>query len=250
MPRGVAARLDAQREEIERRYCEGATEAELAREFGESRSSVQRALDRWGVDRREWFGVGAGGRPSEWRERLSRAKRAPIDEARLRELADGTRSTREIGEALGISEEKVRDEMVRRGLPRLEPKARSDRNAFWRGGYTVDKHGYILVKASGHPEANHQGYVREHRLVMERGLGRRLRPGEVVDHRNGDTSDNRPENLRLFASNAEHLRATRTGRSKLPAEEREALRREAVRRARRRVAATLEESGSDDRPSL
>ena len=39
-----------------------------------------------------------------------------------------------------------------------------------------------------------------------------LAPGEVVDHRNDVRDDNRPENLRLFSSNGEHLSVTLTGR--------------------------------------
>lgn len=75
----------------------------------------------------------------------------------------------------------------------------------------LDKHGYVLLKHPAHPQANRHGYVREHRLVMEQTLGRFLTRLEVVHHLDGNRGNNAPENLELFASNADHLRAELTG---------------------------------------
>lgn len=67
----------------------------------------------------------------------------------------------------------------------------------WKGGRTITSHGYVLVKAPDHPDADTRGYIYEHRLVAEQKLGRRLQSDEHVHHKNGDTQDNRPENLEV-----------------------------------------------------
>lgn len=81
-----------------------------------------------------------------------------------------------------------------------------ERHHAWKGGRLIDRNGYVIVLAPDHPNAKSIGYVFEHRLVMEKHLGRYLTRQEVVHHKNGNRSDNRIENLELFASNAEHKR--------------------------------------------
>lgn len=70
----------------------------------------------------------------------------------------------------------------------------------WGGGRTKSSTGYILVQTPGHPAAQANGYVPEHRLVMEKIIGRLLRPEETVHHVNGRRDDNRQENLELWTS--------------------------------------------------
>lgn len=59
--------------------------------------------------------------------------------------------------------------------------------------------GYVRVHSPKHPDANCDGYMLEHRLVMEGVLGRRLAKHETVHHINGKRGDNRPENLELWS---------------------------------------------------
>jgi hypothetical protein len=65
-------------------------------------------------------------------------------------------------------------------------------------GYTATN-GYRYLK-SDHPNAGKTGYVAEHHLVMSEHLGRPLRRGETVHHKNGIRDDNRLENLELMTS--------------------------------------------------
>lgn len=226
--------------EAVQRYEAGASLHDLAQEYGTSSQTVGRRLQAAGVTLR-----GLEKTPQH-RARLSAAKAAPLDESRLRELAAQRMSCAEIGAALGVSDEVVRERMVRLGIPRLPAKPRPEHNYFWNGGRTTDEHGYVLLHMPDHPHANYQGYVREHRLVMERMLGRYLEPSEVVDHRNGDTSDNDPSNLRLFASNAEHLRVTLKGRVPNWTEDGRRRIREGVQRRWPQRDATPTESGTGD----
>ena len=63
-----------------------------------------------------------------------------------------------------------------------------------RGEGSVSKSGYLIVSD---PVTGRR--MPEHRLVMERMLGRFLWPDENVHHINGVRDDNRPENLELWS---------------------------------------------------
>jgi len=100
---------------------------------------------------------------------------------------------------------------VNYGKPILEKarkaiiKANTGRRAWNFKGRKLCR-GYILIYKPEHPNAtgkNHK-YILEHRLVMEKVIGRYLYPYEVVHHINGIKDDNRPENLELLPNNSVH----------------------------------------------
>ena len=88
---------------------------------------------------------------------------------------------------------------------RVGVKLYRERNPSWKGGsYIEPEKGYRMIRMPEHPRARTNGYVLEHILVAEKMLGRALKKGEVIHHLNHNRSDNRPENLKVYASHKEH----------------------------------------------
>lgn len=153
--------------------------------------------------------IRSGQRPGEHRLRIDR------DEIR-RLIEDEALTQEQAAERLSCSRSAIDRAVRKMGLrtARTGPRNGAD-HPDWKGGRVVDKHGYVEVYAPLHPYARKStGRVLEHRLVAEVMLGRYLLPSEVVDHRDSHPRHNWPDNLCVYASNADHLRATLTGRAK------------------------------------
>jgi predicted DNA-binding protein YlxM (UPF0122 family) len=111
-------------------------------------------------------------------------------------------SIRKISEQTGVSRKTISNWMDELGVEkrdRIEAVChalknrefgRGENHPLWKGGRSICKTGYVIVKVDG-------GNKYEHRLVMEKHLGRKLRTDEHVHHINHIKSDNRIENLEL-----------------------------------------------------
>ena len=84
------------------------------------------------------------------------------------------------------------------GITRFKKGNTGDKCINWKGGKFKSKLGYIFIFCPAHPNAIMRNYVQEHRLMMEKHIGRYLTKEEVVHHINGVKDDNRIENLVLL----------------------------------------------------
>lgn len=111
----------------------------------------------------------------------------------------------DIAPSLGISRQSLWDRFRRAGV-QLRPQKRTgqDNHFFRGGGRKLTERGYVRIYVNGR-------WSYEHRVVMERVLGRRLTPQEDIHHRNMIRHDNRPENLEI-KTKFQHLSDHKTGR--------------------------------------
>ena len=128
-------------------------------------------------------------------------KRVTIDDDRLEILYEAGLPLVKIAQHLGCGRTRVSEEVRKLGLTRPDPDRglRGPDSPHWRGGRRRNGHGYVSVLVgSDYPGAHPDGYIREHRFVMQEALGRPLLDDEVVHHINGVKDDNRLSNLELM----------------------------------------------------
>lgn len=111
------------------------------------------------------------------------------------------KSASQIAKELNCSHTTILKWLEKLNIPMVANKTTysGKRHPRWKGG-RIGGAGYIFILTPNHPYANNHGYVREHRLVMEKHLNRYLLPWEAVHHINGIRDDNRLENLELLPS--------------------------------------------------
>jgi hypothetical protein len=85
---------------------------------------------------------------------------------------------------------------------RISNMKRGKQHHNWKDGIRIQD--YIGVKSENHPNATKDGYVAEHRLIMEKILGRLLSKKERVHHKDENKKNNNPDNLYLCANCSVH----------------------------------------------
>lgn len=72
-----------------------------------------------------------------------------------------------------------------------------EKSRFWKGGRYIDSIGYVQIYRPNHPSSRN-GYIAEHRLVMEQSIGRYLNKDEHIHHKDENRQNNDLDNLQLL----------------------------------------------------
>lgn len=155
--------------------------SEISDKYGCHRDTVRKALKRFGVPMR-----GTTVMPLTYSQRQELMKL----------YVEQGLSTRQVGKILGLSHDCVSKRLKKMGIQvedRLTALS-SKRNPCWKNGVTCGN-GYVTHSSKLNPDTYRE---REHRLVMERYVGRKLKPGEVVHHIDGNKKNNHINNLALM----------------------------------------------------
>lgn len=137
----------------------------------------------------------------------------------MRDLYRDDWSVVDIAVEMGTSRETIRYHLGRSGVvfrargmqtARAKAKYSGEKHHGWKGGRRIETSGYVRLLARDHPDADKDGYVLEHRVVIERHI-LNTNPGHpavvnghidwtqwVAHHKNGNKADNRLRNLELL----------------------------------------------------
>jgi endogenous inhibitor of DNA gyrase (YacG/DUF329 family) len=78
-----------------------------------------------------------------------------------------------------------------------DPRITGENNHQWKNGKQKTANGYIKVRTGKTDKGTIKYGAMEHRIIMEKHLGRKLSRNELVHHKNGIKDDNRIENLEI-----------------------------------------------------
>lgn len=183
---------------VHRRYTD-AEEAQMADEYAAGSSGAEIAK-RWGCS--GWMVRAVVQRLGKW-EGEARQRRVLTDAEldMIRSMRTANASLLVVAKAVPASQVVISQAIRQMGLPSRNPDYVGEKHHAWRGGRYVNAQGYVRICIEPDDPliemASASRSIAEHRLVMARSLGRPLNSWETVHHINGDSGDNRIENLQL-----------------------------------------------------
>lgn len=234
----MSKRIKLEFEAVRRMYVdEGLGYIAIARHFGCSWCVVHRTLREAGIhirslrEQAQRMNERPEVRARRRAEGISRRRGRPLEIEEVKRLYnEEQRSVFYVARTFGASRPTVRRYLEENGIrvrdmseqmrieykrpgykERIAPRAfdksmlKGPGSPTWSGGRKLSTDGYWLVYVPNHPSADRNGYVREHRHVMEQHLSRLLTAKEVVHHLDEDKLNNEIKNLEVL-TNSEHAR--------------------------------------------
>lgn len=127
------------------------------------------------------------------------------DDIKIKRLYCSGKTAQQIADSFGWYKQVILNSLKRSGVPRREDwdRASGTKNGKWKGGVRMIK-GYRHLLLPESNLARKDGYVSEHRLVMQKHLGRKLKPKEVVHHLDENKLNNKISNLKIYSNNGKH----------------------------------------------
>lgn len=167
-------------------YRDGMSLVDLIKKHGVAEWTIRSCVKRAGLKLRE-----VGGQ---------KRRILPSEETMILEWNAAGLSQTAIAAKLDCGQVTVSKVLISHGI-KSTSRAGGSTHGSWKGGTCKTPDGYIK-EYMNHDDplrlmGGRNGYAFQHRIVMARALGRVLHKHETVHHINGDTSDNRIENLQL-----------------------------------------------------
>lgn len=194
-------KLNNYKNEIIEQYTSGKLSvAQIGIRYHASYKTVHSTLEKWGIKINGRVSKNEFLRDKKWLE-----EKYIIDKLSMTEIAKISGSTPgNVYSALCNAAIETRS--LEEGKALIIENISGENAPNWKGGRVKTSGGYIYQHAPSHPFAANKGYVMEHRLAMEKKLGRYLTKEEIVHHKDGNKSNNDISNLELSSDRGTHTR--------------------------------------------
>lgn len=127
---------------------------------------------------------------------------SPYQDIKIRNLYLSGKTADQIAGKFGCYKQSIFFSLKRTNTPRRKhwKRASGDRSARWNGGRRMIK-GYLHLFIPGHRLARKDGYVAEHRFLMDKLITDR---SQVVHHKDENKLNNKLSNLEVLRDNGVH----------------------------------------------